>query len=251
MKNILILLILAFTSTLTFAQTEDGDKDKDKRFKRDGDFKGDRKFDRMKFFLEKFKKENPEKFKELEALKESDPEAFRSQIRELIQKKMTEHMMNNEGKGDRHWLHDMKEKNPEKYDELMKLRETDPEAFRQKMVQEFSQRFKRRGDHDENTRNEIRVILSKYNEASSEEEKAELKQALRAKLEESFDKDQKKRMEMAEKIEAHLNEVKTQIKERESKKSSYIDKKVEYLIQGKFRRGDDCDKDQKKDVKRD
>ncbi|MCM8526495.1 MAG: hypothetical protein NE327_08270 [Lentisphaeraceae bacterium] len=245
MKYILILITLAFMPTIAFAQDKEGDKGEEKRYKRDGD----RKFDRMRIMTERFKQENPEKFKELEELKESNPEEFRRQVRELIKKKMSEHMMS--GKGERHWLYEMKEKNPEKYEELMKLRESDPEAFRQKMVQEFSQRYRHRGDRDDPIRKEIGEILKKYKDASSEEEKSELKEQLRAKLEESFDKDQKKRLEMAAKLEGHLKEVKSQIEERESKKSSIIDGKVEYLIQGKFRHGGDCDSDKKKDGKRD
>lgn len=249
MKHILIILTLIFTSTLLFAQ-EDGDKDSDKKRDRGLRTEGDRKFDRHKMMNDRFKRENPEKFKELEELKKSNPEEYRRQLREHIQKKMSEQMKR--GMGDRHWLYEMKEKNPEKYEELMKMRESDPEGFRRKMVQEFSERFKNRSDHDDNCRKEIGEILKKYG-AASEEEKVSLKKQLKEKLEESFDADLKKRMEMAEKLEVHLKEVKAQIEEKEAKKDSIIAEKVEYLIKGDFRkdvdhrRGDNTDKDVKRD----
>ncbi len=252
MKYILIIMTLIFISTLALAQ-DDGEKDNDRRRDRasrgDG-FKGDRKFDRMKMMSERFKKENPEKYKELEELKKSDPEEYRRQVRELIQKKMSAHMKR--GMGDRHWLHEMKEKNPQKYEELMKMRESDPEGFRKKMVQEFSQRFKHRSDHGDKSRKEIGEIMKKYH-AASDEEKVELKKQLREKMEESFDADIKKRIEMAEKLEVHLKEVKSQIEEREAKKSTLIDEKVEYLIKAKFRKDGDGRRDGGKDedVKRD
>ena len=255
MKNILIIMTLIFSSTLALAQ-DDGEKESDRRrdraFRADG-FKGDRKFDRLKIMSERFKKENPEKFKELEELKKENPEEYRRQVRELIQKRMSEHMKR--GMGDRHWLHEMKEKNPEKYEELMKMRESDPEGFRRKMVQEFSQRFKHKSDHNDKCRKEIGEIMKKYHSAS-EEEKVELKKQLREKMEESFDADIKRRIEMAEKLETHLKDVKAQIEEREAKKSSLIDEKVEYLIKGKFRRDGDSrhgegNKDGDREVKRD
>lgn len=253
MKYILTFLTLILSSTLVFA--EDGDKgkgkDRDKKKQRGIDFDGDRKFDRMKMMSERFKKENPEKYKELEELKESNPEEFRRQMRELIQKKIGDHMKKGRTMGDRHWLYEMKEKNPEKYEELMKMRESDPEAFRQKMVQEFSQRYHHKGKHDDSCRKEIGEILKKYNASASEDEKASLKKQLRAKMEESFHNDLKKRIEMAEKLETHLKEVKTQIEDRESKKDSLIDEKVEYLIKGKFHKGAGRKPDPKKDAKRD
>ena len=70
-------------------------------------------------------------------------------------------------------------------------------------------------------------------------------------MEESFDKDLKKRIEMAEKLETHLKEVKSQIEDRESKKDSLINDKLEYLLKGKFRHDGDRKKDGKKDVERD
>ena len=261
MKNILLFLTFILSTSLLIAQ-EDGDKDGDRkrdRGPRGEGFKGDRKFDRLRMMNERFKKENPEKYAEMEKLRKENPDEYRRQIRDLIQKKMGEHMKR--GKGDRHWLYELKEKNPEKYEELMKMRESDPEGFRKKMVQEFSQRFKGRHDQNDKTRKEIFEIVKKYQNAS-DEEKAVLKKKLREKMEESFDADIKKRIEMAEKLEAHLNTVKTQIEEREAKKSSLIDEKVEYLIKGNFRRdGDrkhedrkrdgDHDEDRKREVERD
>ena len=258
MKNILIFLTVLFTSTLLIAQ-DDRPKDSDRKRDRGpkgADFKGDRKFDRFKMMNDRFKKENPEKYAELEKLRKENPEEYRNQLRALMQKNMGEHMK--KSMGERHWLHSLKERDPKKYEEIMKLRESDPAAFRQKMVQEFSNRFKKKGDHqNDDCRKEIGEILKKYNATESEEEKASLKKQLKEKMEESFDNDLKKRMEMAEKLEVHLKEVKTQIEEREAKKSSLIDEKVEYLIKGKFRKDGDRKKgeaykrDGDREIKRD
>jgi len=257
MKNILILLTILLSSTLVFAQDNTEKDPERKKGPRGADFKGDRKFDRMRMMNERFKKENPEKFAELEKLRKENPEEFRKKLREHMQKRMSEGMKKGMG-GERHWLHTMKEKDPKKYEELMKLRESDPAAFRQKMVQEFSSRYKHKHDgHHDKSRKEIGEILNKYNESNSEEEKAVLKKQLREKMEESFDLDLKKRIEMAEKLETHLKTVKSQIEEREAKKSSLIDEKVEYLIQGKFRKdgdrrkGDGYKRDGDKEIKRD
>ena len=256
MKNILIFLTVLFTSTLLIAQDDkpkDSDRKRDRGAPRGADFKGDRKFDRFKMMNDRFKKENPEKFAELEKLRKENPEEYRKQLRTLMQKKMGEHMK--KGMGERHWLHVMKEKDPEKYEELMKMRESDPEAFRKKMVQEFSERFKKRPDQGDQCRKEIGEILKKYN-SSSDDEKVSLKKQLREKLEESFENDLKKSIEMAEKLEVHLKEVKARIEAKEAKKDSLIDEKVEYLIKGKFhrdgdrKRGGDHKRDGDKEIKR-
>lgn len=245
-KLLVLLLSLMMTSLVVNAQDENKD-DKSSKGPREKKYDDRAPYaDRMKMMMEKFRQENPEQAKELEALKESNPEEFRRKVRELLYKKFGEHRKYDRDRGG-HWLREMQEKDPEKFKKLMELKEQDPEAFRKKMVEEYGDRFRKgRDDHDQ-CRKEIGEILKKYNEAASEEEKAKLKSQLRAKLAESFEKDLQRRSEKVERLAKYLSDIKKQVHERETNKESLINEQVEYLIQGKFRRDGSDKKDEKRD----
>ena len=242
MSKKLILILMFLNLAVLPAVAQDGDVKRDKP-----PVEGDRaRFDKMKMMMERFKKENPGKAKELEELRESNPEEFRRRVRELIFQKMGDHDRGDHDRGG-HWLNEMKEKDPEKFKKLMELREKDPEAFRKKMVQEYGERFRKSREEFDKTRKEIGELLKKYNEAASEEEKSSIKGQLKEKLTESFKKDLERRNDKVQKLEKYLVEIKEQIEERESNQESLINEQLEYLIQGKFRRDGDSDHHKNKD----
>ena len=245
-KLLVLLLSLMMTSLVVNAQDENKD---DRSPKGQREKKPDDRppfADRMKMMMDKFRQENPEQAKELDRLRESDPEEYRRKIRELLYKKFGEHRKYDRDKGG-HWLREMQEKDPEKFKKLMELKDQDPEAFRKKMVEEYGDRFRKSREDSDQCRKEIGELLKKYNEAGTDAEKAELKSQLRTKLAESFEQDLQRRNEKVERLAKYLSDIKKQVHERETNKEALINEQVEYLIQGKFRRDSSDKQDDKKD----
>ena len=229
MKFCLVLLLLPF---ILCAQGEGPSEGKRKK----GPFKGDMFKDReakMERMRNMIKERDPERFAELEKLKQEAPEKFREEMRKSVREfaeKFGKGKPPHGPGGDRHWLREMSEKDPEKYAELMKLREEDPQKFRERLGDEFSSRMKKRPMMDSKTLDEIRVATSAYHAASADQ-KESAKANLRSLLQTSFENDLKSRREMAEKLEKHLSEVKAQIEAREKKSDSVIDERLNFLLE--------------------
>lgn len=241
-KLMLVLLLLSLSLIPASAQEEEEPKS-DKLPEREKHLK----HDRATIFLEKLKKEHPEKARELEDLRESNPEEFRRQVKDLTHRKMKRGQRDGHTKA-KHWLKEMKSKDPEKFNQLMELRDRDPETFRKEIVQEYGKRFSSGRQYlDGKSKKEIGRLLQQYTKAVSDEEKTSLKDQLREKLTDSFEKDLQRRNKRVDHLEKQLNNIKQQIEARQAAKESLIEKQVESLIQRRLSKLKESELDKKVD----
>jgi hypothetical protein len=231
-----ILVLLAIFPALVFSQDTEAPKqgERPKRERpRGGEHPAGDKEGRVFHFMNRLKNNDPERFEKLDELRKENPQEFRSQIKSLVQKSfdnMGKKPMKGKGPGeDRHWLRDLREKNPERYEELMKLREEDPGKFREAMGKEFGDRMKNKPLVSREKMEEIRELAQKYHQAE-DGDKTGVKTSLEKALLSSFEEDLENRRKMAERLEAHLAEIKSQISEREEKVAQLVKEKLQMII---------------------
>ncbi|NQZ58185.1 MAG: hypothetical protein HRT88_12065 [Lentisphaeraceae bacterium] len=247
MKTLLILFI-SFCSVVLYAdevadEREPGKQKKSQREKKPG-------MDRGRLW-EMMKEKYPEDFERLKALRESDMEVFRQEFSKFRHEKLGKFRkmgMKGDGKdrapmgkggrghyfSGRGWFQDLKEKDPQRFEELMKLRQEKPEEFRKIITKEFGKHMykKKYSDEARKSHEKIRELAHKYRTAS-EGDKEGLKKELRSVLDSSFGEEQKRRQAMAVQLEQQLSSIKKQISDRKAKKSEYIDQIMERITSGK------------------
>ncbi|MCM8535722.1 MAG: hypothetical protein NE334_07290 [Lentisphaeraceae bacterium] len=229
MKKILLILIFPF---FLFSQEDNEGKDKPSEGIRGHFFKDREK--RVEKFKQRLKESDPEKYAELEKLKQENPEKFREEMRRYMLEKMgmpskDRAKKGNKGHKEHHWMRDLRDKSPERFEELMKLRKEDPEAFRGEMAKEFSDRMKRKRPVNKETAEKIKALLTEYHSAT-DEKKLELKGKVKETLAQSFKEDLDNRRQMATRLEEQLKEVTTQIEQRESNQDKLIEQRLDFLL---------------------
>ncbi len=179
--------------------------------------------------LEKVRLVNPEKAKELETLRQNNPEEFRRRVREYIHKNQE---LSHKGESERmsFWLKELERNDPEKFRTLVELKETNPTEFRKKALEYITENLRKIREEDAMLRKEIRDLAKEYQRSVSDDEKAKLKIKLREKLEFSFQQDIDRRKERIEKLENYLIEIRSQIAERETQKETLIDKQLQVIL---------------------
>lgn len=142
------------------------------------------------------------------------------------------------------WLNHLKEKDTEEYARLQKLRETNPEEFRQalheKLMQEKMRFYSRRGPHGRPPMNpeiirleqEVMDISKTCREATDDGQKEQIRKNLRQKLEVLFDLRETERQQHIRRIEADLINLKKSVDERQSKREQIIDQRLQQLTDG-------------------
>jgi hypothetical protein len=140
------------------------------------------------------------------------------------------------------WLNQLKERHPEEYAVLQKLRETNPEEFRRALRERLAQekmRF-RDGRHGRPPMNPEIMNLEKasmdlsqtYRQATDAAQKEQIGKDLRQKLEILFDLREKDRQEHIRRIEADLAELKKSVDQRQSNRQQIIDRRFQELTDG-------------------
>lgn len=143
------------------------------------------------------------------------------------------------------WLDRMKEKDPEEYARLQKLRETSPEEFRQalheKLAQEKMRFHSRGGRHGRppmmnpeviKAEQEAMDISKTYRRATDAPQKEQIRKDLRQKLEVLFDLREKDRQEHIRRIEKDLANLKKSVDQRQSHREEIIDRRLQELTDG-------------------
>ena len=142
------------------------------------------------------------------------------------------------------WLDRLKEKHPEEYARLQKLRETSPEEFRQALHEKLAQEKMRFRSHDgEHGRppmnpevmkleNEMMDISKTYRQTTDATQKEQIRKDLRQKLEVLFDLREKDRQEHIRRIEADLADLKKSVDQRQSNREQIIDRRLQELTEG-------------------
>ena len=150
-----------------------------------------------------------------------------------------------------HW----KEKNPEEFERMQKLREEDPQAFRQALQRKLENARRDRGmdppsgdefghrggpgggDPEGNPRmreaeEQIMKLARAWREAATEEEKANLKGELQAALSKAFDQRESMRAERLAQMEKKLTELRAVMEQRREQRAAIIEKRLQELTTG-------------------
>lgn len=142
------------------------------------------------------------------------------------------------------WLDRMKEKNPEEYARLQKLRETSPDEFRQALHEKLTQekmRFRsREGKHGRPPMNPEIMKLEKeamdlsktYRQTTDAAQREQIGKDLREKLEVLFDLREKDRQEHIRRIESDLADLKKSVDERQKNREQIIGRRLQELTDG-------------------
>lgn len=138
----------------------------------------------------------------------------------------------------------VREKHPEKFDHLMRLKEEDPKAFRHAMrrvrdhmsavMKSDDPRMREEKEKMRGLREDMREAIRVYRTAEGQD-----KESARADVEELaeviFDAKQEHRKLRLERIRAHLGELETEIAERESNRDALIEEWLEDKLEDKPR----------------
>lgn len=133
-------------------------------------------------------------------------------------------------KGD--WLETMQTENPEEYERLQKLREDDPDAFREEMRRRVRDRFsgmmRQRGGKLDAT---CQALRTKYHAADSADAKAAVKAELETAVFEAFDARLSGQKKMVAQLEAQLERLKNRIASREKNRGEICQRRLDELTQ--------------------
>lgn len=243
MKKILLMaLSVAGASLITYGQEPPGppppdgpppphefegpsrDRDPAPPFKRgrDHDRKRDRRGPPVEQWLNNLRKSNPEDFERLRQLRRDDPHAFMQEI---------------QGRIGRERIRLFLEQHPEVRSIVEKLPESERNQLFSALMENAPKHRQRHGDAPKEER-EIRALeeathhlATKYRKAP-EEEKAALREELRTKLAESFDRKEALQRSHVEKTEAKITNLKAGLEKRQANRDAIIDKRLVELTEG-------------------
>ncbi len=127
-----------------------------------------------------------------------------------------------------------KEANPEQYEELMQLREKDPQAFRERMRDVMRQQLAGR-DGEKNRMRELserqRDLARQYQEAEDPERKEQIRTELREVVEKAFDERVEYHRDRLERMEKEIERLKDHIKQRVSLKDEIVERRISELTE--------------------
>ena len=179
--------------------------------------------------------------KRLIELREKDPQAFRKAMHKYIPPMHPRHAKEEGDDRKERWkrmrerTHErfmsyLKKKNPEKYEELLALREKDPESFHEEMRKTFRQ-FARSQFKDKEYE-KLKELGARIKTSDDPEEKEalakELRGAVSAYVLKQFEMQEKR---IKENI-ARLQELEKKLAERKEKKDEIVDNMVKQIIAG-------------------
>ncbi|MBU0676650.1 MAG: hypothetical protein KJ626_00905, partial [Verrucomicrobia bacterium] len=173
-------------------------------------------------YMEHLRLLSPEEFEELDTLRREHPEQFRKVLRDKLKERNA-------------WK--SFEDDPELKETLMSL----PEDRRQRLLHKFGKlkdnAGPKRGKGESENRKvrqlelEVRDLARTYHEAP-DEEKEELKSALRTKLEALFAEREQERQKQIDRMRGKLDELQEAFEKRQSLRNEIIDRRLQDLTEG-------------------
>ena len=126
----------------------------------------------------------------------------------------------------------LKEQDPERFERLTELRETDPDAFREEFRQIMQQRFKARRAGGGGPVEQKCVELSGiYRGTKDQGKRQQIKAELRAAVEEAFDARVKERLQRLERMEQEIQRIRQEIEARQGNREEICKRRVDELTQ--------------------
>jgi hypothetical protein len=199
--------------------------------------------------LDKLATVDPDTADRLRELREQDLDAFRRELRAAMMKHgPTLFRGDRDGRGGgfeggrrphfeggptggRGAFEQLRREDPARFEELLELRQNDPEAFQQQIAEvgrEYAERHKK-------GRDEVRKIMEKAKRYQASEDEAE-KATLRGELEElvaaSFDKQLADKEAWINKLERDIEEQRKRLAERKGEREALIKERLETILSG-------------------
>jgi len=145
--------------------------------------------------------------------------------------------MRKQGREAMEWL---KEKDPEKFEKLNKLRHADGKAFFKEMhtvmkgfmKEKHPEMFKMHEQQKKNNQ-KIRKLGKQYEKAETPEEKADIEKKLKEVLVKQFDSKQKLKSKEVKKLESRTSKLKESLETRLKNKESIINTRFKSITEGK------------------
>lgn len=170
-------------------------------------------------FLDMLRERNPEEFERLRKLREENPEAFRAELRQKLDRERERRGMRGEpGEGPR-WQRGPGEPNEPRG----RPREGRPGPDADGMHV--------RSPEIDRLELKARELAHAYRAATNEGEKNEMRDALKAALQESFDLREKIRRERFAQMEQRVNRIRTMLDERQARRDAIIDRRLKELTE--------------------
>ena len=141
---------------------------------------------------------------------------------------------------------------PMRYEELMRVQETDPELFKRhisRAAPEMLRMLNQSEDdpemfeltmQEQENRFRMRRLLRRYNSAEDEADKVALEEDIRELVEGQFDIQQKRMEQEIEHLDHRMDELRRRLEDRATDRDNWIEQHLEKLLSGEFRqrRGD-------------
>jgi len=190
--------------------------------------------------LDLLKAQDPAAYQRLEALRGKDPEGFKQALREELRKRGIPALLR-DGPAQRGFgakaLDRMKTDDPAEYERIMKLRQTNPEGYRQALRGLFERKvrdFYRQQDAAlvQEKEKQIHALVDQYRKAA-EADRAELEKQLRATLSEAFDAMTQGQEQHLEQLRQELQELQKKLEERKQVRDQIIDLRMKNLLSPK------------------
>jgi hypothetical protein len=194
--------------------------------------------------LERLAQADPETATRLRELREQEPAAFRRELRSAMMKHGPELFRGDReggkggargGRGDafagRGVLDRLRREAPTQFEELVQLRQEDPEAFQQRLgeiAHEYGERHKR-------GRDEVRQIMEvakRYQASEDDAEKTELRSKLEGLVAKSFDNQLEEKEAWIKKLEADLEKQRERLVARRADRDALIQERLETILAG-------------------
>ena len=150
-------------------------------------------------WIEKFKESNPQEFERLKTLREQDPEAFREEMKKLIQKSFGEHMGSQMG---------------------------GPQMGGPQMGMGGGQLGGLRSEKEK----EAAELVRKYHESKDNGAKEELKGKITDLAKQSFDESQEQQKKSLQSMEERLKKMKEELGKRETNKDDVVKFRLENML---------------------
>jgi hypothetical protein len=198
-------------------------------------------------FLKWLKENHPDEARRIAEFRETDPDKAQRATLELARKYRQQIQPDGQGQpdGDRRpqgqpgaeggdhdfgrILRQLRESDPARYEELSRLREEDPQAFRRTMQDWFRENYPDYVDQNFGAERRSQEVARRYHDAATDADKAALEPELRAAVEAAFDERLKIQQQRVDQMEQQLATLRAQLAARAEKKQVIVDARVAEL----------------------
>ncbi len=130
----------------------------------------------------------------------------------------------------REWMEQFRTDNPEEFQRLMKLRESDPEAFRREIMKNAGKLMQeRRGEGVSEAEKRTHDLAAQYRAAATDAERQKIKTELTDAVKSAFDEQQQRRQEQLAKLEQYLERLRSALEERHAHRDKIVNERVEQI----------------------